>query len=93
MGCLHHLIEGGGDEPGQADHVGLVRLARLDDRVDAAHHAEVDHLQRNPQKSFIGSDDIASETCAISLLWRTDNQAAVHCWSVLCIASQVRRTL
>jgi hypothetical protein len=37
-----------------------VRLARLDNRVDAAHHAEVDHLQRNRQESFVGLDDIAS---------------------------------
>ena len=60
MGSLHHLIEGGGDEPGQADHIGLVRLARLDNRVDAAHHAEVDHLQRNRQESLVGLDDIGS---------------------------------
>ena len=43
-GEVHHLVERGCDQAGQADHVGVDLLRLVEDLLRGHHHAEVDHL-------------------------------------------------
>ena len=69
----HHLVEGGGDEAGQANRVGLMLHRRVDDPVRRNHDAKVDHLVIVALQH--DADDVLADVVHVALHGRHDDPA------------------
>ena len=73
LGHRHHLVERGGDEAGQADHVRLIFIGGLQYLGPGHHNAEVDHLETVALEH--DSDNILADIVYVALHGRHHDPA------------------
>jgi len=73
LGHRHHLVEAGGDEAGQPDHVGLVVVRAGKDRRPGHHDAQIDHVIAIALEHH--ADDVLADVVHIALHCRHDDLA------------------
>jgi hypothetical protein len=65
LGEMHHLVERGRDQAGQADQVGVVLARRVEDLLRRHHHAEVDDLEVVALEHH--ADDVLADVVHVAL--------------------------
>ena len=72
-GDMRHLVERGRDQPGQADHVGVLAARRVEDLLRRHHDAEIDDLVIVAGEH--DADDVLADIVHVALDGRHDDLA------------------
>ena len=72
-GDRHHLVQRGGDETAEADHVGVIFVGGLEDVLPGHHHPHVDDVEAIALKH--DPDDILADVVDVALDGRHDDLA------------------
>ena len=77
----HHLVERRRDQAAETDHVGIIVLGGVEDRLPRHHHAEVDHFEAVALQD--DADDVLADVVNVALHGRHHDAALAGGDSVL----------